>query len=70
MHPRSEHVAVAHAELFVLLNTFQRDRALTTIEMLQGVAAWQSSFLKYLLRSERHPDNPQEFADDDLSIRI
>lgn len=60
---RAQDVHVAQAELGVLLDRFQRERRLTDIEMLQGLVGWQASVLKYMLRAERHPDDPDRPAD-------
>jgi hypothetical protein len=62
-HDRAQQVAEASAEIGVELNRMQREHGLTTTEMLQAVGSWQMSCLKYMLRAERHPDNPGEPAD-------
>jgi hypothetical protein len=62
-HDRSQSVAEASAEIGVTLNRLQREHGLTTTEMLQAVGSWQMSCLKYMLRAERHPDEPGEPAD-------
>ncbi len=62
-HDRTQQVAEASAEIGVELNRLQREHGLTTTEMLQAVGSWQMSCLKYMLRAERHPDDPGEPAD-------
>ena len=62
-HDRARSVAEASAEIGVTLNSLQREHGLTDIEMLQAVGSWQMTCLKYMLRAERHPDNPGEPAD-------
>jgi hypothetical protein len=62
-HDRTQSVAEASAEIGVTLNRLQREHGLTTTEMLQAVGSWQMTCLKYMLRAERHPDNPGEPAD-------
>ena len=64
-HPDANLVAVAQAEVGVWLNKFQREHGLTNIEMLQAVTSWQGSALKYMLRTERHPDDPDKGADEE-----
>jgi hypothetical protein len=62
-HSRSQSVAEASAEVGVTLNRLQREHGLTDTEMLRAVASWQVTCLKYMLRAERHPDDPGEPAD-------
>ena len=62
-HPRTQPVAEASAEIGVTLNRLQREHGLTSVEMLQAVSTWQASCLKYMLRRERHPEDPGTPAD-------
>ena len=62
-HDRTQSVAEASADVAWQLGRLQREHGLTNIEMLQAVGSWQMSCLKYVLRAERHPDNPGEPAD-------
>lgn len=62
-HARAQSVAEASAVIGVKLNALQREHGLTGIEMLQAVGSWQMTCLKYMLRAERHPDDPGEPAD-------
>ena len=64
-HSRAQSVAVASAAIRVALDTLQREHDLTTIEMLGAVIHWQSSALKYMLRTERHPDERDKAADEE-----
>ena len=64
-HHRSQSVAVAQADIAVKLNALQREHGLTTVEMLQAVNTWQGTVLKYMLRAERHPDDPDKGADEE-----
>lgn len=63
LHPRTMDVQQAAAEIRGALITMQRATGLTDIEMLQAVAEWQGTHLKYMLRAERHPDDPEREAD-------
>ena len=62
-HSRTQAAAEASADVAWQLSRLQREHGLTTTEMLQAVGSWQMSCLKYMLRAERHPDNPDEPAD-------
>jgi hypothetical protein len=62
-HSRTQSVAEASADVAWQLSRLQRGHGLTDIEMLQAVGSWQMSCLKYMLRAERHPDEPGEPAD-------
>ncbi len=64
MSERAERVRIAQAELAVFLDRFQREHGLTTIEMLQAVTGWQATALKFMLRHERHPGDPDAGADE------
>jgi hypothetical protein len=41
----------------------QQEHGLTNIEMMQAVAAWQDRKLEYMLRAERHPEDPDKPAE-------
>ena len=62
---RSQEVAIAQSEIAVKLNKLQAEHGLTNIEMLQAVTSWQGTALKYMLRTERHPDDPDKGADEE-----
>lgn len=61
---RAQAVAIAQADIAVALNKLQREHGLTNIEMLQAVTSWEASTLNYMLRAERHPDDPGKGADE------
>ncbi len=58
-------IAIAQVEVQVALDLLQREHDLTDVEMLQAITSWQALCLKYMLRSERHPDNPDKCADEE-----
>jgi hypothetical protein len=62
---RAQAVSIAQAEIAVKLSELQREHGLTSIEMLQAVTTWQATALKYMLRAERHPDDPGKGADEE-----
>lgn len=64
-HPRHQSVTEAQFEIGVKLNALQREHGLTNTEMLQAVTSWQGTALKYMLRAERHPDDPSAAADEE-----
>jgi hypothetical protein len=63
MSKRAQRVGIAQAEIGVALNSLQREHDLTTTEMLQAVVSWEGTALKFMLRRERHPDQPDLPAD-------
>lgn len=62
---RAQAVAVAQSEIAVALNKLQREHGLTSTEMLQAVTSWEATALKYMLRAERHPGDPDKGADEE-----
>ena len=56
-------VEKANAEIRLMVLRAAEAAGLTSIELLQGLTACQQSVLKYMLRSERHPDDPDKSAD-------
>lgn len=64
LHPRTLPVNQAGAEFRDWLWRFQRDKGLTDIELLQILGESQLITLKYMLRAERHPRNPDKKADE------
>jgi len=64
IHPRTFRVQAASAAIQQELINLQQKHELTDIEMLQCVAWWQDAVLKYMLRAERHPDDPERKADE------
>ena len=65
LHPRTMPVQRASAEIRMALINAQKEHGLTDIEMLQAVAEWQATHLKYMLRAERHPDDPDAKGDEE-----
>ena len=51
------------AELSAKISRLWQEYDLTSIEFLQALASVQQSVLKYMLRSERNPNNPDREAD-------
>lgn len=65
LHSRTMQVERASAELAMMLVTFQGEHDLTNIEMAQILSGRLGSVLKYALRAERHPGNPDAKADEE-----
>ena len=63
LHHRTLSVAQASADISQALIALQQEHGLTDIEMMQAVATWQDRKLKYMLRAERHPDDPDKPAE-------
>ncbi|MFF0822492.1 hypothetical protein ACFYUR_19185 [Micromonospora haikouensis] len=47
------------------LNTLQEEHDLTDIEKLRVLIEHQQTITKYMLRAERHPDDPERKADEE-----
>jgi hypothetical protein len=54
----------AEAALGMTLAAFQREHDLTDVEMAKALAGQVDRVLKYVLRRERHPDDPDQKADE------
>lgn len=65
LHRRTMQVQQAEAELGVTLARFQREHDLTDVEMARALTGQLDRVLKYVLRRERHPDNPDRKADEE-----
>jgi hypothetical protein len=65
VNPRTMPVQEATVEFEMLLLQFERARDLTEVEMLQILAGAQQRILKYMLRAERHPDDPDRKGDEE-----
>ena len=63
--PRHDAVTVAQADIIMRLSALQREHGLTSTEMLQAVTSWQGTALKYMLRAERHPGDPDKAGDEE-----
>lgn len=64
LHPRTIPVNQAGAEFHDWLWRFQEDKELTDIELMQILTDALERRLKYKLRAERHPHNPDKKADE------
>ena len=64
LHPRTRPVERAKLDLREQLLTFQEEHDLTNVEMLQALTEAQQVVLKYMLREERHPGDPDRKADE------
>lgn len=64
LHPRTLPVNQAGAEFRDWLWRFQAAKGLTDIELLQMLGESQLVTLKYMLRAERHPEDPDKKADE------
>lgn len=60
---RAQRVGIAQSQLVVDILDFAREHDLTNIELLQALNGVEASILKYMLRSERHPEDPDQPAD-------
>ena len=65
LHPRTMQVQRSEAELGTTLAAFQYEHDLTDAEMARALAAQLDRVLKYVLRRERHPDDPDRKADEE-----
>ena len=65
LHSRTMQVQGAEAHIKLRLIELQQEYDLTDIEMLQILHLAQLSVLKWMLRAERHPDDPDRKADEE-----
>lgn len=63
LHPRTQIVAMAENELNEEINAIAVRHDLSSVELLQILAARTQSELRYMLRAERHPSDPTKKAD-------
>jgi hypothetical protein len=63
LHHRTQAVAQASADIGMKLIALQQEHGLTDIEMMQAMLTWQERKLKWMLRAERHPDDPDKPAE-------
>lgn len=47
-----------------LVDAFQEEHGLTDVELLRCLLAHQNTLARYMLRCERHPDDPDAKADE------
>ncbi|MEU7170232.1 hypothetical protein ABZ949_01920 [Micromonospora tulbaghiae] len=64
LHERTMPVQAAESDFRIYLARFQRDNDLTHAEMLDMLLAAAQDRTKYMLRRERHPDDPDKKADE------
>ena len=64
LHERTMTVQRASAELGMWLCDLQERHDLTSTEVAVILAGQQQSVLKYVLRAERHPEDPDRKADE------
>jgi hypothetical protein len=62
-HPRTSIVQKAEYEIQESILTISGKHGLTEIELLKVLNAVQAMTLKYMLRVERHPNDPDRPAD-------
>lgn len=65
LHRRTMQVQQAEADLGMTLVRFQGEHDLTDIEMARALTGQLERLLKYALRRERHPDDPDRKADEE-----
>jgi hypothetical protein len=65
VHPRYFIVSKAEVELSTFLLDLQQKHDLTYGELFKILAAMMASFAKYLIREERHPDDPEKKGDEE-----
>lgn len=64
LHDRTRPVQRAEHDIRDKLLALQEEHDLTDIEMLQVLSSAEGEILKYMLRRERHPDDPEKKADE------
>lgn len=63
-HPRTRLVDDAEREMQSAVFTIVKRHDLTIIETLRILSTASATLVKYALRRERHPDDPEKGADD------
>jgi hypothetical protein len=64
IHPRTRTVGSAERKLGEAIDQIIQEYQPTYIELAQILASVQLSYLKYALRHERHPNDPEKGADE------
>lgn len=64
MHQRTMLAKRAEMDLSIAVNDVVRKYDLTYIELFQILTTITQSWLKYALREERHPDDPDKGGDE------
>jgi hypothetical protein len=65
LHERTLPVQKASNEIRTELDRLQEEHDLSDIEMLRVLLDHQQNITKYMLRDERHPDDPERKADEE-----
>jgi hypothetical protein len=66
LHPRYSQVASAETDVTgVVLDALKRHPDLTYLELLRIMNNVMATWLKYALREERHPDDPDKRGDEE-----
>jgi len=64
LHPRRQQVHQAENDIATAVEQAISTYELTFVESLQILGAIQSEHLKWMLRAERHPDDPSKKGDE------
>ena len=64
IHPRTRIVERAELEIGDAVHQAIEEHELTFVEIQQILATTQLRYLKYALRHERHPDDPEKGGDE------
>lgn len=64
MHERSQKVLIAQTELAWIFSKYANENGLTFGEQIQMLGNMISNIVKYQIREERHPDDPDKGGDD------
>ena len=64
LHPRMGMISTAEAKLKIVFFDELKKHNLTYIEAMQAAVGIQTSLLRYALRAERHPEDPEKKADE------
>lgn len=64
LHPRTLQVNRAENAISRKLLEMQEELELTDIEMVRAITLYLQSITKYMLRAERHPEDPSKKADE------
>lgn len=60
LHERVLPVQEAAADLGIAVNKALENHELTYLELIQIINELQASWIKYAIRAERHPDDPDK----------
>lgn len=64
VHPRTQPVQMAEIELNRMVWEWMERHDLTYVEAIRGLTHQIDELTKYMLRQERHPDQPDRKADE------